>query len=103
MKKLHRRIIQKFKVLNSHPSLLPKYGGEGMYGFRVHQAVIQNREKISGVTVHEVNEEYDSGKIILQKELNIEKDETPETLEAKIKHLESLTIIEALEKYLAIS
>jgi len=103
MKKLSPLITQNFKVLNSHPSLLPKYGGVGMYGFSVHQAVIQNREQVSGVTIHEVNEEYDSGEIILQKELNIAKDETPESLEAKIKSLETVTIVEALIKYFSIS
>lgn len=97
MKKLSPKITQNFKVLNSHPSLLPKYGGAGMYGSLVHEAVIQNNETVSGVTVHEVNENYDEGKVILQKELLISEDDTAQTLETKIKDLEKRVIVEAFE------
>jgi len=97
MKKLSSKIINDFKVINSHPSLLPKYGGKGMYGRHVHNAVINNKESISGVTVHEVNEEYDEGKILLQKQLRLSEGETPQTLETKIKELEIIAIVEALQ------
>ena len=97
MKKLSSKIINNFKVINSHPSLLPKYGGAGMYGIYVHEAVIANKESISGVTIHEVNEEYDEGKILLQKELRLSDDETSQTLEEKIKELEKSAIVEALQ------
>lgn len=100
MKKLSPKITQDFKVLNSHPALLPKYGGAGMYGRLVHEAVIQNKERMSGVTIHEVNEEYDEGKIILQKELLLASHESVESLESKIKELESLAIVEAFAKCL---
>jgi phosphoribosylglycinamide formyltransferase-1 len=100
MKKLSSKVTQDFKVLNSHPALLPKYGGSGMYGRLVHEAVIANQEKRSGVTIHEVNEEYDEGKIILQKELILSSDETVESLEAKIKELEAITIVEGFAKCL---
>ena len=94
MKKLPVKITQEFKVFNSHPALLPNYGGEGMYGRFVHEAIIQNKEPKSGVTFHEVNEIYDNGKIILQKEISLHHDESVESLEEKIKALEALTIVE---------
>lgn len=103
MKKLDPIITDNFKVLNTHPSLLPKYGGAGMYGHFVHEAVIKNGDKKSGVTIHEVNAEYDSGEIILQKELELTSNETAQTLEAKIKELEKVAIVEGLVKYLSIS
>lgn len=95
MKKLSLEVTKNFKVINSHPSLLPKYGGVGMYGAFVHEAVIKNREKVSGVTIHEVNEVYDDGKIILQKEITLASDETVQTLEEKIKKIEAQAIVEA--------
>ncbi|MDF1877798.1 phosphoribosylglycinamide formyltransferase [Sulfurimonas sp. SAG-AH-194-L11] len=103
MKKLGPIITDNFKVLNTHPALLPKHGGSGMYGKYVHQAVIEAKESISGVTIHEVNAEYDSGEIILQKELKLAENETVESLQAKIKELEKVAIVEGLVKYLNIS
>ena len=100
MKKLSPRITNIFKVVNSHPSLLPKYGGRGMYGRKVHEAVIKNQERLSGVTIHEVNEVYDEGKVILQKELVLDKGETIEGLESKIKGLEAKAIVEGFQLYL---
>lgn len=100
MKKVGDNITKNFKVINSHPALLPSYGGAGMYGRFVHEAVIKNQEKQSGVTIHEVNTEYDDGKIILQKELELDIDESVDSLESKIKKLEQSTIIEAFKKYL---
>jgi len=97
MKKLSSKVINEFKVLNSHPSLLPKYGGSGMYGKFVHEAVIKNAEKESGVTIHEVSEEYDEGKILLQKKLTLSQNESVESLELKIKQLESSSIVEVLQ------
>ena len=97
MKKISSKITNNFKIINSHPSLLPKYGGPGMYGTRVHEAVIANGEKKSGVTIHEVNENYDEGKILLQKELLLEAGETVYSLEQKIKALEKIAIVEAFK------
>jgi phosphoribosylglycinamide formyltransferase-1 len=96
MKKLSPMLTCNFKIINSHPSLLPKYGGTGMYGRFVHEAVIKNNENTSGVTLHEVNENYDEGKIILQKSLTILPEDTVDTLEEKIKNLEKKAIIEGL-------
>jgi phosphoribosylglycinamide formyltransferase-1 len=96
MKKLSPLLTQNFSIINSHPALLPKFGGEGMYGRHVHEAVIAAKESISGVTIHEVNENYDEGKIILQKELRLDENETVQTLEERIKALEKESIVEAL-------
>lgn len=95
MKKISAKLSDSFTIINSHPALLPKYGGLGMYGKFVHEAVIKNKEKISGVTIHEVNENYDEGKILLQKELPIATNETADSLEEKIKKLEQKAIVEA--------
>jgi phosphoribosylglycinamide formyltransferase-1 len=76
------------KIINIHPALLPKYGGKGMYGLHVHEAVLANHEKESGITVHIVNENYDEGTILLQKKLKITKTDTPTTLAAKVLALE---------------
>lgn len=100
MKKLSPTLTQNFKIINSHPSLLPKHGGPGMYGRFVHEAVMKNKETLSGVTIHEVNEVYDSGEIILQKEYLIKENDTVDTLEEKIKALEQVAIIEGLQKCL---
>jgi phosphoribosylglycinamide formyltransferase 1 len=75
-------------VVNIHPALLPKYGGKGMYGARVHEAVIANREPESGITIHYVNEKYDDGNIIFQATCPVDENETPESLAAKIHQLE---------------
>jgi len=100
MKKLEKKLITEFenKIINSHPALLPKFGGKGMYGRFVHEAVIDAKEKVSGVTVHFVNEEYDEGAFILQNSLNIEESCTVLQLEDDIKKLESISIVEALQK-----
>ena len=76
------------RIINIHPSLLPKYGGKGMYGNNVHRAVIENKETESGISIHFVNQKYDEGKIILQKKCVVSNNETMETLMQKIKKLE---------------
>ena len=104
MKIIGSKLISSFeeKIINTHPALLPsKYGGKGMYGRFVHEAIIKNNEKKSGVTIHFVNEKYDDGRIILKKELELLDDETVDSLESRIKDLESLAIVEAFEKLLA--
>ena len=76
------------KIINIHPALLPKYGGKGMYGQHVHQAVVGAGEKESGITIHYVNEVYDSGNIILQARCSIGENDTPEMLAGNIHKLE---------------
>lgn len=76
------------KMINIHPALLPKYGGKGMYGRFVHEAVLANNEKESGISIHYVDEVYDHGQIILQATCPIVENETPETLAKKVQLLE---------------
>ena len=90
LKKIPDQIIDSFpnKIINIHPALLPAYGGKGMYGRRVHEAVIANQEVKSGISIHYVDNEYDHGKIIFQTQFSLENNETPESLEAKVRLLE---------------
>ena len=83
-------ILQAFpnRIVNIHPALLPKYGGKGMYGMKVHQAVIASGDPESGITIHYVNEHYDEGNIVFQARCIINKEDTPEMLAAKIHDLE---------------
>ena len=74
----------KNKIINIHPALLPLYGGKGMYGENIHKAVIKNKDKMSGLTIHYVNDKYDDGTIIFQKTIRIEPGETPLSLSKKI-------------------
>jgi phosphoribosylglycinamide formyltransferase-1 len=104
MKIIGSKLISSFeeKIVNTHPALLPSvYGGKGMYGRFVHEAIIKNNEKKSGVTIHFVNEKYDDGRIILKKELELSDGETVDSLESKIKDLETIAIIDAFKKLLA--
>lgn len=88
--KIPENFIKNFnnRIINIHPSLLPKYGGKGMYGQFVHKKVIENKEIKSGITIHFVNEKYDEGKIIFQKEIEIKKPKTSESLANQIHKLE---------------
>lgn len=76
------------RIVNIHPALLPKYGGKGMYGAKVHEAVLENNEKESGITIHYVNEEYDKGNIIFQAKYQIVQGETADSLAKKAHELE---------------
>lgn len=76
------------RIVNIHPSLLPAYGGKGMYGMNVHQAVKKNKEKISGMTIHLVNEKYDDGAIVFQGRTDIEQTDSPQDIAAKVLKLE---------------
>ena len=86
MKKLGPRTLGAYRnrVLNVHPALLPKFGGWGMYGDRVHAAVLASGDRVSGVSVHLVDEEYDRGPVISQVEVPVLPDDTPETLAARV-------------------
>lgn len=85
---LPSKFVRKFKVVNIHPALLPAYGGKGMYGSHVHEAVIANKETESGITIHLVDEVYDHGKILFQAKCAIGPQETPDSLAMKIHQLE---------------
>lgn len=86
------------KIVNIHPALLPKYGGKGMYGNFVHEAVIANKETESGITIHFVDEVYDHGKIIFQAKCEVKKDDTPESLAARIHELEHKHYAKVIEQ-----
>ena len=101
--KFPQHIIEKFpaKIVNIHPSLLPKYGGKGMYGGFVHQAVIDNNETESGITIHYVNENYDEGAIIFQAKIAVDKQDTADSLAQKIHLLEHSHFPREIEKLMA--
>ena len=98
--KIPENLIKKFnnKIINIHPSLLPKYGGKGMYGINVHKEVIKNKEDQSGISIHYVNNQYDDGKIIFQKSTKIIYPSTAEKLAKKIHELEMKYFPEIIEK-----
>lgn len=89
------------RIINLHPALLPKFGGKGMYGERVHKAVLASKEPESGMTIHYVDEVYDHGDIIFQASCKIEPGETPESLASKIHRLEHLHYSRVIEQILA--
>ncbi|CAM3651435.1 phosphoribosylglycinamide formyltransferase [Flavobacterium saliperosum S13] len=89
------------KIINVHPALLPKYGGKGMYGMKVHQAVLENKEKETGISIHYVNEHYDEGAIIFQSTVNVEDCTTPEEIAAKVHELEHRHFPEVIEKLIS--
>lgn len=90
LKILEADLLERYegRILNIHPSLLPKYGGKGMYGMRVHEAVFENNEKISGATVHYVNEDIDGGRILLQTAVDISRLQSPEEIQQTVLVLE---------------
>ena len=88
------------EYLNIHPALLPKYGGKGMYGAHVHEAVIAAKERESGITIHWVNEHYDEGAIIYQAKCKVEENDTPENLAQKIHALEHAHFAPTIEQLL---
>jgi phosphoribosylglycinamide formyltransferase 1 len=100
--KIPEKIILMFsnKIINIHPALLPKYGGKGMYGMHVHRAIVENKESKSGITIHYVNENYDEGAILFQKEIPVSKNDTAEDVAAKIHQLEQDNFPKVIEHIL---
>ena len=100
--KISEKIIENFpnKIINIHPSLLPKYGGKGMYGINVHKKVIENQESESGISIHYVNQNYDEGKVIFQKSITISYPTDASNLSKKIHELEMKYFPEVIEKLL---
>ena len=94
-----REFVKKWekRIINIHPSLLPKYGGAGMYGMKIHEAVIRDGEKESGCTVHYVDSGIDTGEIIIQEKVKVEKNESPETLQDKVLEKEHRVLVKAIE------
>lgn len=101
--KIPEKMVSVFenRIINIHPSLLPKYGGKGMYGLNIHKEVLLNKEKFSGLTIHYVNKEYDKGAVIFQKKIKINEKETPESLSSKVLKLEHENYSLIIEKILS--
>ena len=99
MKKLGPKTLSEFhyKILNIHPSLLPKFGGKGMYGDHVHAAVLEKKEKETGATVHIVTEEYDQGPIINQQKVSLTDHETVESIRTKVQQIEAHLYVDTLK------
>jgi phosphoribosylglycinamide formyltransferase-1 len=89
------------RMVNIHPALLPRFGGKGMYGLHVHRAVLDAGAAESGITIHFVNERYDEGQVIFQDKVAVDKDETPDSLMAKVRRLEWKHYPAVLEKLIA--
>ena len=88
------------RIINIHPSLLPKYGGKGMYGMKVHEAVVKDGEKETGITIHEVDALYDEGKILFQAQCSVEPTETPQQIADKVHGLEYANYPKVIEQWI---
>ena len=95
---LDKKIIDRYenRIINIHPSLIPKYCGKGYYGIKVHEQVIANKEKVSGVTVHYVDNGIDTGEIIIQEHLQVNEDDTAQTLQKRILEIEHKILPKAI-------
>ena len=100
--KIPEKIVATYpnKIINIHPALLPKYGGKGMYGMKVHQTILNNKERETGITIHFVNEYYDQGEFIFQQMVNIDNCKTSEEIATKVHELEHKHFPEVIEKIL---
>ncbi len=100
MKKLGPQTISRYRghILNTHPALLPKFGGKGMYGESVHEAILAAGERVSGVTIHQVDEEYDHGPIVAQCEVPILDDDTVDSLRKRVQKCEHSFLVEILQQ-----
>jgi len=100
LKLVPKEIVRSYRnrILNIHPALLPKFGGKGMYGMRVHQAVLESGERVSGPTVHVVDEIYDNGEILAQREVPVIPGEDPESLQKRVLEQEHRVYPEVLKR-----
>ena len=100
--KIPLALVNKYthKIINIHPALLPKYGGKGMYGMNIHKAVVEAKEKETGITIHIIDEIYDNGEVIFQTSCSVEPDDTPEIVAKKISLLEQTYFPKVVEEYI---
>lgn len=100
IKKIGPSVLSSFKncIVNTHPSLLPRYGGKGMYGLHVHRSVIKAGDKKTGISIHLVSSEYDTGPVLAQTEIPVSPSDNPESLQEKIKKKEAIFYISILQK-----
>ena len=96
LKKIGPRLVEKYTIINTHPSLIPKFCGKGMYGMKVHEAVVNAGEKISGATVHYVNQNYDEGNIISQTKIDVLPNDTADDVAEKVKAAEKIQLINVI-------
>lgn len=101
LKMIGDNLINNYKIINTHPSLLPKFGGKGMYGMKVHTAVFEAKEEFSGPTIHFVNNEYDKGNIIVQTKVEIKEADTPDVISAKVQAIEKIQLVETLKMFVS--
>lgn len=103
MRILHISVLTKYnnRVFNIHPALLPKFGGKGMYGMNVHTAVIEAKETETGVTIHRVNAEYDSGAIVAQTKVPVLQNDSPESLAARVLEREHTFLVEVISQIIS--
>jgi phosphoribosylglycinamide formyltransferase 1 len=103
MKKLGPRVLAAYRdrIINVHPSLLPRHGGPGFYGSRVHKAVIESGDSETGATVHMVNDDYDMGKTLLQEKITVKVDDTPDSLAERLHPIEHKLLIEVIQQFAA--
>jgi phosphoribosylglycinamide formyltransferase 1 len=92
-------LIEKFPIINIHPALLPRYGGKGMYGMKVHQAVIDNKDMETGISIHVVNKNYDEGEIVFQAKCSVLPGDTPDDVARKVHELEYKYFPAVIEKF----
>ncbi|MBQ1218651.1 MAG: phosphoribosylglycinamide formyltransferase [Bacteroidales bacterium] len=100
--KIPLALVNKYthKIINIHHALLPKYGGKGMYGMNIHKAVVEAKEKETGITIHLIDEIYDNGEVIFQTSCSVEPDDTPEIVAKKISLLEQTYFPKVVEEYI---
>ena len=103
LKKIGPLVLNHFKnqIINSHPALLPEFGGKGMYGLRVHKAVVESKRKETGVTIHVVNQDYDRGPVLVQEKIDVSPEDTPVTLQERVKAMEKRVYLETLRKIIS--
>ena len=101
LKLIGKRLISKYTIINTHPSLLPKFGGKGMFGMNVHKAVVEAHEKVTGPTVHFVNDKYDEGNIISQEIIDVLDTDTPEDVSRKVQEIEKIQLIRVLKDFIS--
>jgi phosphoribosylglycinamide formyltransferase-1 len=102
LKKVGPQLIEQYRgrILNTHPSLLPKHGGPGMYGRRVHAAVLEAGDPVTGISIHEVTSHYDEGQVVFSREMPVESYDTPESLEHRLKSLENQWVVDFWREYI---
>lgn len=99
LKMIGPNLLENYTIINTHPSLLPKYGGKGMHGMHVHEAVVAAKEPVSGATIHFVNQEYDKGAIISQTKVEVLSSDTAEDVSAKVQAAEKIQLIQVLNDF----